>query len=229
MNYLFILTLLSSLLQATIAQTSFAMVYFQIPAPIYHIKSTYTVPPLAHDNTGKGLHSFWMGIEPANSGTVFQNVVADAGDDGSWQLFPMYCCNPTVTLENAKTVYPGDSIVNEMAFDTSTTAGVWTDNFTVSGRDSWGGKVTLDPSQYPKISAFQNAFLAVELQGGSSWESGSLTFTDIQIDIAGEVEDGSWCMPKQQGGGTISASQPVVYTNGNGRSGCCIESIVLSP
>ena len=61
---------------------------------------------------------------------------------------PRSCCNPVVTLDQPQTVYPGDSIVNEMVPNTSTAAGVSSDNFTVSGLESWGGKVMLDPSKY---------------------------------------------------------------------------------
>jgi len=71
-------------------QSIFYLAIFQIPAPIYHIKSTYTVPPVPQSAPGMGTLSFWMGMQPANGNAIFQNVVADQGTgDGSWELFPM--------------------------------------------------------------------------------------------------------------------------------------------
>jgi hypothetical protein len=57
-------------------------------------QSTLSIPSGGPDpHTAGDVQAIWPGLEPANSDSVLQNVVANQGRNaGQWLFLPFYCC-----------------------------------------------------------------------------------------------------------------------------------------
>ncbi len=59
-----------------------------------YFESTLIIPAGSPDSSpANDVQAFWPGMEPAEYGAVFQNVITNqGGGPGEWYLLPYYCC-----------------------------------------------------------------------------------------------------------------------------------------
>jgi len=199
------------------AQAASSASFWFVPGvAITKFETTMIVPALS---SGSGVHGAWPGIENADGNFVYQSVISDSKQAGSWEFWVEYCCNPNYEA-TAIAVQPGDSITSTFTLGSN---GYWTDAWSVSGSTSQSGSTA---NSFTTEGTINTAILAIELQGGASWDFGPVEFTSVSITAS---TPSNWCGSGFATSGTINYGVSGTSFSSSGSSATCdYSSLTLS-
>jgi len=98
-----------------------------------------------------------------------------------------------------------------------------------AGQTAFSGATPFSPAPYPKVGAFSNAFLDIELQNNAQWTFGPVTWQEIVL--VANTTDTSWCDEYQLAGQdtVFTSTAPVATAEGGNRVVCTIQRAELTP
>ncbi|KAG9237087.1 hypothetical protein BJ875DRAFT_370716 [Amylocarpus encephaloides] len=221
-----------------VANLTFYTLSFGLPdkAPIYRFESTLIIPNGSppDKNFQGAVKAVWPGLQNKD---LLQNVltnqkkVASENKNEQWFHLPFFCCHPAGDFKTEVQLYPGDALTSIYVWDIPHNKYLdsWTLVTANAGKDAgakgFTGGVVYDQKIAGGGEPYNQAILAVELQGLGEWDFGSFTWRNIIV--MARTKETKWCTKLNTTNNfKFRTSMPVATTEGE-LTTCYIATVVF--